>query len=122
MKTHLLKHWGLGLFAAIFSLLCLPGGAQESTPTWALEESDHKIAPLEIIRIDVFGEESLSKEFRVQASGKITFPLLLEVEVAGKTTTEVENELKELLITASQTEFGKYHNFSDVLNGFRKGD
>ena len=33
-----------------------------------------------------------------------------------------KNELKELLITASQTEFGKYHNFADILNGFRKGD
>ena len=33
-----------------------------------------------------------------------------------------KKELKELLITASQTEFGKYHNFADVLNGFRKGD
>lgn len=33
-----------------------------------------------------------------------------------------KKELKELLITASQTEFGKYHNFSDVLRGFRKDD
>jgi hypothetical protein len=33
-----------------------------------------------------------------------------------------KKELKELLITASQTEFGKYYNFADVLNGFRKGD
>jgi hypothetical protein len=33
-----------------------------------------------------------------------------------------KKELKELLITASQTEFGKYYNFSDILNGFRKGD
>ena len=33
-----------------------------------------------------------------------------------------KNELKELLITASQTEFGKYHNFADILNGFRMGD
>ena len=33
-----------------------------------------------------------------------------------------KKELKELLITASQTEFGKYHNFSEVLHGFRKGD
>ena len=32
-----------------------------------------------------------------------------------------KNELKELLITASQTEFGKYHNFAHVLNGFRTG-
>ncbi len=33
-----------------------------------------------------------------------------------------KKELKELLITASQTEFGKHYNFSDILHGFRKGD
>jgi len=33
-----------------------------------------------------------------------------------------KKELKELLITASQTEFGKFHNFAAVLDGFRKGD
>ncbi|PZR36737.1 MAG: GH3 auxin-responsive promoter [Azospira oryzae] len=31
-----------------------------------------------------------------------------------------KNELKELMITASQTEFGKYYNFNDILNSFRK--
>lgn len=33
-----------------------------------------------------------------------------------------KNEIKELLITASQTEFGKYHNFSDILKTFRRGN
>jgi len=33
-----------------------------------------------------------------------------------------KKELKELLITAGQTEFGKYYNFADILSGFRKGD
>ena len=33
-----------------------------------------------------------------------------------------KKELKELLIVASQTEFGKYHNFGEILQGFRKGD
>lgn len=33
-----------------------------------------------------------------------------------------KKELKELLITASQTEFGKYYNFSHVLQGFRNRD
>jgi hypothetical protein len=31
-----------------------------------------------------------------------------------------KKELKELLIAANQTEFGKYHNFSDLLKTFRK--
>lgn len=33
-----------------------------------------------------------------------------------------KNELKELLIMASQTEFGSHYNFQDVLTSFRKGD
>ncbi len=33
-----------------------------------------------------------------------------------------KNELKELLITASQTEFGKYYNFNEILSHFRKGN
>jgi hypothetical protein len=33
-----------------------------------------------------------------------------------------KKELKELLIAASQSDFGKYYNFQDILNAFRKGD
>jgi len=33
-----------------------------------------------------------------------------------------KKELKELLITARQTEFGKHYDFDEILNGFRKGD
>lgn len=33
-----------------------------------------------------------------------------------------KKELKELLITANATEFGKHYNFSDILNGFRRAD
>ena len=33
-----------------------------------------------------------------------------------------KKELKELLITASMTEFGKYYNFHDILNSFKKGN
>ncbi|MBL7856841.1 MAG: GH3 auxin-responsive promoter family protein [Cyclobacteriaceae bacterium] len=32
-----------------------------------------------------------------------------------------KKELKELLMTASHTEFGKYYNFADILHSFRKG-
>lgn len=33
-----------------------------------------------------------------------------------------KKELKELLMEASRTEFGKYYNFQDILRAFRKGD
>jgi polysaccharide biosynthesis/export protein len=86
MNDYLLKWGALGL--ALFSF---------AWPALAEGDQDHRIAPLEIIIIDVFGETNLSKEIRVQASGKMSFPLLGDVDVAGKTAREVEILLKELL-------------------------
>ena len=63
----------------------------------AQARSDYKIAPNDIIVIDVFGEKDLSKELRVTSTGKINYYLLEELEVAGKTTAELKDLLTELL-------------------------
>jgi len=78
--------------------LALDGRSDENARTDERAEGDHKIAPLDIINIDVVGEKDLSKEnLRVSSSGTITFPFLGSVEVKGKTPAEVENLLKEKL-------------------------
>jgi polysaccharide biosynthesis/export protein VpsN len=59
--------------------------------------SDYKIAPEDIIVIDVFGEKDLSREFRVSKTGTINYFFLGQVPVAGKTTAEVQSELVALL-------------------------
>src|SRR6058998_3688954 len=82
----------------IFALLvALDGRCAENARTEEGAEGDHKIAPLDIIMIDVVGERDLSKELRVSSSGTITFPFLGNLEVKGKTPTEVETLLKDLL-------------------------
>ncbi len=63
----------------------------------AAEVNDRKIAPSDIIIVEVFGEKDLSGEHRVQISGTIKFPLLGTVEVAGKTPVEVAAVLTQLL-------------------------
>ncbi len=60
-------------------------------------EGDRKIAPLDILTVDVVGEKDLSKELRVSSSGTVTFPFLGSIEVKGKTPAEVEELLKEKL-------------------------
>ena|SRR5947209_3169649 len=60
-------------------------------------EGDRKIAPLDILTIDVVGEKDLSKELRVSSSGTITFPFLGSIEVKGRTPAEVEDLLKDKL-------------------------
>src|SRR3989454_496328 len=83
---------------AIFALfVALYGRTDENARTDEAAEGDHKIAPLDIIMVDVVGEKDLSKELRVSTSGTITFPFLGSVEVKGKTPAEVENLLKEKL-------------------------
>src|SRR4051812_14896363 len=59
--------------------------------------NDRKIAPSDIIVVDVFGEKDLSGEHRVQQSGTIKYPLLGSVAVAGKTPSAVATLLAELL-------------------------
>ena len=86
--------WLIVIFAL---LVALDGRADENARTEEGAEGDHKIAPLDIIMIDVVGEKDLSKELRVSSSGTITFPFLGSIEVKGKTPAEVENLIKEKL-------------------------
>jgi len=92
------KLFRLPLLVAIFALfVALEGRTDENARTDEAAEGDHKIAPLDIITIDVVGEKDLSKELRVSTSGTITFPFLGSIEVKGKTPAEVENLIKEKL-------------------------
>lgn len=53
-------------------------------------ERPYRVGPFDVLNIDVFGSEELSKrEIQVDASGRITFPLIGTLEVAGKTPGEV---------------------------------
>lgn len=59
--------------------------------------SDYKIAPLDVLVIDLVGEKDLQREFRVSRTGTIDYPYVEKVEVAGKTTSEVKDVLTALL-------------------------
>ncbi len=86
------------------------GGAQDltvldrnqlPTPTVGdLGASDrpYRVGPFDRLLVDVFGSEDLSKkEIQVDASGRMSFPLIGTVEVAGKTPNEVEILMESLL-------------------------
>lgn len=66
---------------------------------WAQEKQtmEYKIGPRDLLDISVFGLKELNKTVRVSEDGKITLPLLGEVEVEGLTKTELEEKLSQLL-------------------------
>lgn len=72
--------------------------SDKNVPTKTPAERQHKIAPGDAISLLVFGEKDLSIEnMRVPQSGRVSFPLIGQVSVVGKTTAEVERIVAELL-------------------------
>ena len=59
--------------------------------------ADYKVSPQDTLVIAVVGEKDLTQDCRVNTSGTISFAWLSNVEVAGKTASEVEQYLRKLL-------------------------
>jgi len=59
--------------------------------------SEYRIGPKDLIEISVFGVQELNRTVRVSEDGKITLPLLGEIDVNDLTATELEKRLSGLL-------------------------
>lgn len=55
------------------------------------------IGPFDKLKIDVFGVEDLEREVQLDASGRLSFPLIGEVEAAGQTPAELADEIESRL-------------------------
>jgi protein involved in polysaccharide export with SLBB domain len=79
------------IIAILLTLLCM---AQAATA----QEDSYRLGPGDRIDIRVFGEEDLSMSVLIGDSGVLNYPLLGEVQVAGRTVKEVEIGLTERLL------------------------
>lgn len=71
--------------------------AEEPAPS-SQKDLDYRIGVGDVLEIAVWKEPDLSlKDVPVRLDGKITFPLLDDVQAAGKTSIEVKNALTEKL-------------------------
>jgi polysaccharide export outer membrane protein len=55
---------------------------------------DYRLGSGDKVRVTTFGEESLTGEFFVSASGKLAIPLVGEVQAGGMTALEFQRELE----------------------------
>ena len=62
-----------------------------------MDTADYRIGPKDLLDISVFGLDELTKTVRVSEDGKISLPLIGEIEVEGITKTELEKKLGQLL-------------------------
>ena len=135
MMNHTVKNGLLPLVAALLLAGCASaprlGGDPSVTvvaahdlppPTTMDQEQDGRpylIGPFDKLTIDVFGIEELSKrEVQVDASGRISFPLVGTVNVSGKTPGETEALLAERLRLAHVREPQVTVNLKETLSQF----
>ena len=106
MENQILSRKTIALAAAVALSGCsttnLPQGARAyetiPAPSSLASISEYRIGPLDVLKITVFQEEDLSlEEVPVDASGNILFPLIGQVSVAGKTSTELSNDIAQRL-------------------------
>ena len=63
----------------------------------AVAEPSYKINPGDILRIDVWNEEGLTREMVVSPDGYISFPLISEIEIGGLTTSAAQQHMADAL-------------------------
>jgi polysaccharide export outer membrane protein len=56
-------------------------------------DTDYRLGSGDLVRVNVFGSPELSGEVRVSESGFITYPLVGQVQVSGKSPAQVEAQL-----------------------------
>jgi polysaccharide biosynthesis/export protein len=72
-------------------------------------DPDYKIGPQDMLRIDVWKEPDISRVVPVRPDGKITLPLVNDVQASGLTTTQLAAKIAEGLkkfITSPQVTVG----------------
>lgn len=79
----------------------------------------YKVGPIDVLDVTVFKTPELSKSVQVSEAGTINFPLIGELQVAGKTAREIEKDLSQrlgakYLQNPQITVFVKEHNSQRV--------
>jgi polysaccharide biosynthesis/export protein len=94
------------VYRFLYSLFCIaccvaaPAFAQQdarpagsATPVISEPSPDYQIAPEDVLEISVWKEEGLKKEVLVRPDGGIAFPLAGDMQAAGKTARELQQEI-----------------------------
>ena len=85
--------------------LAIPAFGQQEAPKLAGDENrpagvatpDYEIGPEDVLDISVWKEEGLKKEVLVRPDGGIAFPLAGDMQAAGKTARQLQEEITQRL-------------------------
>jgi polysaccharide export outer membrane protein len=99
--------WLVGSLGVVFGLVVISGctvsaghlvDAQAAAAAVATPDQDkYLLGPEDALEISVWKEPELTKQLIVRPDGKITYPLIGEVQAAGKTVKQLQEEILKRL-------------------------
>lgn len=112
---------GLALVAtALIGCLAACGGSSNTTPVAAatpVENSEYRIGPGDQLNVFVFNHTELSGPVPVRPDGKISTPLVEDMQAAGKTPSQLARDMEERL-----SEYVRSPKVNVIVTGFVGGD
>ena len=81
------------LLVSVLLMSSLSVSAEEKFSAASVNPSDYRIGPEDVLFISVWKEEELQREVLVRPDGGVSFPLAGDIQVAGKTPQQVEQEI-----------------------------
>jgi polysaccharide export outer membrane protein len=88
-RTEWLKQLTRAVSLALMVALVSLAAAESPIPS----ANDYRVGPGDLLRVSVFDHPELAADMRVSQSGNLTFPLLGQVAVAGRSPRDIESTL-----------------------------
>ncbi len=93
VQNSLLSFLMLLLFASLSPIAM----TAEDPVSGRTQPSDYGIGPEDLLEISVWREEDLQRQVLVRPDGKISFPLAGDIQAAGRTTEQVQQDIRQKL-------------------------
>ncbi len=85
------------LSASFCFALALLGSAPSAVLAQQAEGLEYRIGPEDVLHISVWKEEDLDRKVLVRPDGGVSFPLVGDIQVSGRTPLEVQDEIRSRL-------------------------
>ncbi len=82
-----MQKYYIAIFAVLLMIFCIVGTVR----------ADYSIGTDDVLQIKIYGYDDLTTSTRVSENGRIVFPLIGEIEVAGQTEFEAARKIAQLL-------------------------
>lgn len=100
----------LGFIASLSTMICLvscasvsPASPHQGTSFAGPESEDYILGPEDVIQVIVWENDKISREVTIRPDGKISLPLIGDVQASGYTASQLQEEVAQKLAEYKET-------------------